>query len=101
MVKKINKLNFDQRINSEKTVIVDFYADWCGPCRMLAPILDELALENPDLEVYKLDVDDDQEIASKYGVVNIPTLISFKKGEEMGRIRGAVPKEIILEELAG
>ena len=100
MVTVTNKDNFETHINNpDKTVIIDFYADWCGPCKMLAPLLDELNEENDDIEVYKLNVDDEPELARRFGVASIPTLVSFKAGEEFKRVRGAMPKEVILEEL--
>ncbi|MCL1935771.1 MAG: thioredoxin [Defluviitaleaceae bacterium] len=100
MVQKIGKENFEKSVNNpEKTVIVDFYADWCGPCKMLAPVLDELSAENDDIEIFKLNVDDEPDLAKRFGVSSIPTLISFKEGEELKRIKGAYPKEAILEEL--
>ena len=100
MVQQIGKDNFETNINNaDKTVIVDFYADWCGPCKMLAPILDELNAENGDVEIYKLNVDDEPDLARRFGVSSIPTLVSFKDGEEFKRVRGAMPKERILEEL--
>lgn len=100
MVQKIGKDSFNQSINSEKLVIVDFYADWCGPCKMLAPVLDELSEENTDsIDIYKLNVDDEPDIAKKFSVSTIPTLISFKEGGEHKRLVGALPKDVILEEL--
>lgn len=102
MVQKIGKDNFEASVNnSEKLVIVDFYADWCGPCKMLAPILDEISEENSEsVTVYKLNVDDEPDLAKRFSVSSIPTLISFKEGEEYKRVMGAYPKDAILEELA-
>ena len=100
MVNITTKDSFENDINNaDKTVIVDFYADWCGPCKMLSPLLDELNAENDDIEVYKLNVDDEPDLARRFGVSSIPTLVSFKAGEEFKRVRGAMPKEVILEEL--
>ena len=100
MVQVTNKDNFEAHINNaDKTVIIDFYADWCGPCKMLTPLLDELNAENDDIEIYKLNVDDEPDLARRFAVSSIPTLISFKGGEEFKRVRGAMPKEVILEEL--
>ena len=100
MVQQIGKDSFETNINNpDKTVIVDFYADWCGPCKMLAPILDELNAENSDVEIYKVNVDDEPDLARRFGVSSIPTLVSFKDGAEYKRKGGAMPKEMILEEL--
>ncbi|MCL1995664.1 MAG: thioredoxin [Defluviitaleaceae bacterium] len=100
MVKKISRDSFEQSINSEKLVIVDFYADWCGPCKMLAPVLDELAEENGDVEFYKVNVDDEPELAKRFFVTTIPTLVSFRSGGEHKRLNSAPPKDEIIEELA-
>jgi len=78
---------------------VDFYADWCGPCRMVSPIVDEIAMERSDITVGKVNVDDENVLAMKYGVMSIPTLIVFKDGEEKTRIVGARPKQAILAQL--
>ena len=100
MVKKIGKDSFEQSINSEKLVIVDFYADWCGPCKMLAPVLDELAEENSDIEFYKVNVDDEPDLGKRFSVATIPTLVSFRAGREHNRLTTAPPKDEIIEELA-
>ena len=100
MVQKIGKDNFEQSINSEKLVIVDFFAEWCGPCKMLAPILDELSEENDDIEIYKINVDDEPDLAKRFSVSSIPTLVSFKSGGEHNRLVGVRSKDAILEELA-
>ncbi len=91
----ITDQNFDSEVlNSELPVLVDFFAQWCGPCKMLAPIIDELASEwEGKVKIFKLDVDKSPETAQKYGVMSIPTLIFFKKGEEVERITGALPKD--------
>ncbi len=95
MLKKLNKDNFITEISSG-TTLVDFYADWCGPCKMIAPIVEEISNERTDITVGKINVDSDPEIAIKYGVASIPTLIVFKNGKESGRIVGYRPKEDIL-----
>jgi len=89
--------NFQGTItSSEKPVIIDFYADWCGPCKMMAPIFEELAQENTDVAFYKLDVDKAPDIASKYGVSTIPTFAAFVGGDFKGSVIGAKPKQDII-----
>ena len=87
--------NFDELINEEK-VLVDFYADWCGPCRMLSPIIDEVATEQ-NIKVVKVNVDNHEDIAKKYGIMSIPTIILFKNGEETNKNIGLLSKEDLLE----
>ena len=98
MLKHLNKDNFQNEIAANKT-LVDFYADWCGPCKMIAPFVEEIANERPDITVGKVNVDLDPEIAIKYGIVSIPTLIVFENGEEKAKIVGYRPKEDILKML--
>ena len=95
---KLNQNNFNNAIASG-TALVDFYADWCGPCRMVSPIVDDIADERPDITVGKVNVDEENSLATKYGVMSIPTLIVFKDGKEKTRIVGARPKAAILSEL--
>ncbi len=96
----INKENFESEvINSDKTVLLDFYADWCGPCRMLAPILDEIAAENPEIKVCKINVDENPEIATTFEVMSIPALFVMKDSEVVNQAVGAKPKAQILEML--
>ena len=97
-VQKLNQNNFNNAI-ANGTALVDFYADWCGPCRMVSPIVDEIAEERHDITVGKVNVDDENALAMKYGVMSIPTLIVFKDGQEKTRIVGAKPKAAILAEL--
>jgi thioredoxin 1 len=97
---EVNDSNFQAEvIESDKAVLVDFWAPWCGPCRVIAPSLEELASEREDLEVVKLNVDDNQATAARYDVMSIPTLILFKNGEPAHKIIGAMPKSRLVQEL--
>ncbi len=93
---KLNKDNFDSAVQGGKPVLLDFYADWCGPCRMVLPIVEELAGERDDIVVAKINVDDEPELAERFGVFSIPTLVVMKNGQEINRASGARPKEAIL-----
>ena len=86
-------------IENEKAVLVDFWAPWCGPCRVIAPSLEEINAEREDLRVVKLNVDENQQTAARYDVMSIPTLIVFKNGEPATRIIGALPKRRLVQEL--
>ena len=89
----IGKENFESEVlNSKGVVLVDFWAAWCGPCKMIAPILDEVAEEMPDAKITKVNVDEEQELAAKYGIRSIPTLIVFKDGEKVEQMVGVLPK---------
>ena len=94
---KINKGNFQNEvINSESTVLLDFYADWCGPCRMVSPIVDEIAEERVDIKAGKINVDEESELASKFGIYSIPALVVMKDGKVVNQAVGARPKAQIL-----
>lgn len=100
-VLKINEGNFGEEVlKSEKMVLVDFYADWCGPCRMMSPIIDEIAEElKESVKVGKINVDENQELAIKYDVMSIPTIIIFKNGMPVKTFLGVTDKNEILENL--
>ena len=94
----VNDNNFEEEVlKSEKPVLVDFYADWCGPCKMLSPIVDQVAEENDTIKVCRINVDENEEMAVEYGILSIPTLVVIKNGEETGRTVGVVDKSEILE----
>lgn len=94
---KIGKENFENEVlNSGKTVLLDFYADWCGPCRMVAPIISEIADERNDIKVGKINVDDEPELAAQFEVMSIPMLAVIKDGKISNTSVGAIPKEQIL-----
>ncbi len=101
MANVITKANFDEIVlKSDKPVLVDFWATWCGPCKMIAPIIEEIAEEHPEYTVGKINVDDEGELARQFGIMNIPTLVILKGGREVSRIVGFRQKSEILAELA-
>lgn len=100
-VLNVNKNNFDSVKTSDKPVLLDFYADWCGPCRMVSPLVDEIAEENPQYLVCKINVDQEPELAGTFGVASIPTLVVMKNGKIVSQSAGAKPKPQILEMLEG
>lgn len=97
----VNKNNFESVKNSDKKVLLDFYADWCGPCRMVSPIVDEIAEENPQYLVGKINVDEQPELAQAFGVATIPTLVVMSGGQIVHQSSGARPKQQILDMLKG
>ena len=93
----INKNNFQNEVlNSERKVLLDFWAPWCGPCRMVVPIVEEIAAERPDIKVGKINVDEEAELASQFGIMSIPTLVVIENGKIVNQAMGARPKEAIL-----
>ncbi len=95
---EVTEATFESEVlKSDKIVLVDFYADWCNPCKILSPILEEVARENPDIKLVKIDVDTNENLAYEYRAYSIPTLVVIKDGKEVKRAVGAMPKEDVLE----
>lgn len=96
VAQKFDSENFSEEVlKAKEFVLVDFYADWCGPCKMMAPVLDEVASDSNDWKIGKVNVDESSDLAGKYGVQSIPTLVFFKNGEEVGRAMGFQSKEAL------
>jgi thioredoxin 1 len=97
-IKKLDETNFKSTIeNSDKPIVIDFYADWCGPCKVLLPKLEELAKENESFIIYKLNVDDAPAIAEQFSIMTIPNLVVFKDGKEYNRVVNPQSKDSIIE----
>ena len=93
----VNKNNFNQEVlNSDKPVLMDFWAPWCSPCRMVVPLIEEIAKERSDIKIVKINVDEEQELAMQFGVMSIPTLVVMKDGKIINKATGAIPKAQIL-----
>ena len=100
MARIINKEEFENKVlKSEKLVLVDFFATWCGPCQMLAPILEELSNKNEDFEIVKIDIDQERDLAIESGIEFVPTVVIFKNGKEVDRMTGVFDKNEILEKI--
>ncbi len=98
-VLKINRDVLENLKREERPILLDFYADWCGPCRMMAPVVEELAAEHPEVAVGKVNTDEEMALAQSFGIVSIPTLIVIKNGEEKARFVGVRPKADLLAAL--
>ena len=96
MALKITKDNYDSVISTDKVVLIDFFATWCGPCKMMSPIIDKIADEHPEYVVGKVDVDDDPELAQAFGVMSIPTLVVMKNGQLAKQNIGAIPEDQVI-----
>ncbi len=91
-----NENNFNEDIKKGK-VLVDFYATWCGPCRMLGPVLEDLATDRSEIKIIKIDIDENRELAKKYGIMSVPTLMLFNDGVNISTKNGFMPKELLVE----
>ncbi|MEM3478000.1 MAG: thioredoxin [Archaeoglobaceae archaeon] len=99
VMKKITEREFLSAIQSDKLVVVDFYADWCMPCRFLSPVLEKLSRQFKNVEFYKINVDENQELAFEYGISSIPTVLLFRKGKVVGGFVGAMPENMVKAEI--
>ena len=101
-IKKVTSDNFKEEVlNSKVKVLIDFYADWCGPCRMLRPVIDNIANKRDDVKIVSINVDDNEELARKYGVMSIPCLVLIENGQEIRRSVGLIPEEDVIKLIEG
>lgn len=101
MLKHVNEENFEEEvINSREPILVDFFATWCGPCKMLAPVLERISTSRADFDIAKIDVDQSQNLAYKYDVQVVPTIVIFKNGNVMNRLEGFLSESEIIEEMS-
>ena len=96
MALEVTDANFEELVNSGKPMVIDFWAEWCGPCRMVVPLVEEIAKERSDIKAVKINVDEEQELAMQFGVMRIPTLVVMKNGKIVNQATGARPKAQIL-----
>lgn len=100
MIKEINEQQFEEEVlNSDKAVVVDFWAPWCGPCKMVAPVLEEIDQERDDVDIVKVNIDDNPQTAARYGIMSIPTMLLFSQGAIAGQVVGAQPKGKIIDSI--
>jgi thioredoxin 1 len=99
MALEITDQSIDEVLSQNEITVIDFWADWCGPCKMLGPIINQLSEENQDVVIGKLDVMANQSSAAKYGITGIPCIIFFKNGEEVSRVKGVLPKSSLQEKI--
>lgn len=99
MIKYVNREEFEKVIKEDKIVVVDFFAEWCGPCQMLGPVLEDLANERNDIVVLKIDIDEEQELAINMGIEVVPTVMIFKNGEKKNVLEGLRSKSEFIEEI--
>ena len=99
MLKHVNKEEFNELLKQDKILVVDFFAVWCGPCQMLGPVLEDLAKEMDNIEVLKIDIDEEQELAIEMGIEVVPTVMIFKNGEKKNVLQGLRSKSELIEEI--
>jgi thioredoxin 1 len=99
MALEITDQSIDEVLSQNEITVIDFWADWCGPCKMLGPVIDQLSLDNPDIVIGKLDVMSNELTSRKYDITGIPCVIFFKNGEEVDRVKGVLPKSALQEKI--
>ncbi len=93
MVKQINMEEFDTLLASGKKIVCDFFATWCGPCRMLAPVMEKVSVKHPEVEFVKIDIDQNMELAARYGIMSIPLVMAFEGGQDVNKTLGFMPED--------